>query len=153
ILLLLHNLPWADKLHGFPGEPDVHELTTFLSRDWLHSTQICLMLEVLECDIQHLSSPTYRSPMLRDTYFSQKLLFCYQECRKQMLSPIQLPRWIDAVGADLASGRQKMIGLIVNQNNSHWTAVVVNFVDRHILFADPMGCPIPPELLGALTWW
>ncbi|OBZ75404.1 hypothetical protein A0H81_04594 [Grifola frondosa] len=149
--ILFHHLQWANELHSFEGRPAVRELTTFLSRNWLHSTHLCLMLELLQHDLE--STAAGHGDSVRNTFFSQKLESCYRACCAQTMAPTQLPSWINDVGNKLSSGSQSALGLVFNINNVHWVAVVVDFVNRRILYSDPKGDPPPQNILATLTWW
>lgn len=148
VRMALYRIPWTAQLHGFQGVPKVTELTTFLSRKWLSTTHICLMVELLQHDMQRaLDNTTVIHPVhsIQTPFLSQALLKAHA-VRK-------LPVWLNAFGTRLLEGASLDVGFVANKDDNHWVALVVNFRELSILYADSLGSPIPSLLLDAIRWW
>ncbi|EMD37924.1 hypothetical protein CERSUDRAFT_73706 [Gelatoporia subvermispora B] len=148
---LLLVIPWSSTLSTLPGGVDTYELSTFLSHDWLESSHINLILELIKqrlCD----NHPDAQKHYIANVWFSAILCSSFATAPDNKNVP-PIPSWIDNIGRKLASGDLQTAAFIFNRHNTHWVSVVVDFLHGQILFGDSMKGDLPPEFLHLFTWW
>lgn len=61
--------------------------------------------------------------------------------------------WLRRKGREMAAEQKHYLATIVNINDVHWAALVINFEEHEILFGDSYQNPIPSHLRSIVNWW
>ncbi|KAF9038036.1 hypothetical protein BJ165DRAFT_1352847 [Panaeolus papilionaceus] len=143
-------LPWNSSTprNEYSNTIPVHKLATFLNKDWMTTDQELIMLDMLRSD---MSSEMRDDVAIEDTSFLVLLTVAYKNQDSYALESGY--RWIRERGEALTNGRKSMMATIVNQDNIHWVALVISFVDHQVQYGDSQGNPITPELKCVINWW
>ena len=160
ILDLLSTVPWGYSLPRSLGF-HVIELAKFCTDDWLGAVQMDQMVFVMNNQLQSkdqmildwphtfLMVRTYR--FAHDTYFDTMLA-----------KPTILHRNGAKIEGENPTYTKIGIYFCVNCGGDlpapdtmgdHWVGVVIDIVEKKILYIDPMKHPPPNELIFVLQWW
>ena len=146
---ILPHLPWTGNLTGFTNTIDIHQLSAFLTDEWLTDDHELIMLDILKQDLA--AADCADNVFIKNTAFLTLLTVASQNQHEYNSS--QAYEWIRNRGRDLASGQKRYLATIVNQDNIHWTALLLDFETGAILFGDSYGKSMPPDLQLVLEWW
>jgi hypothetical protein len=146
---ILPHLAWTRNLTGFINSIDIHQLSAFLTDEWLTDDHELMMLDILKQDLATANCAD--NVFIENTAFLTLLTVA---CRNQQeYNSSQAYEWIRTRGRELASGQKRYLATIVNQDNVHWTALLLDFKTGAILFGDSYGKSMPPDLQSVLEWW
>ncbi|KAJ7050612.1 hypothetical protein C8F01DRAFT_1344185 [Mycena amicta] len=141
-------LPWGGSLAGFDERVGLPALARFCTRDWLQTTHINLMLELVDlrgelsaAGLQVLPSEHGRDIMDLyadggEGYDTEK---GYAKLRKQ--------------GQDFGTGLDAKLATVVNINANHWVGLVIDFESKTVLYGDPLRGSAPIDLKRSYNWW
>lgn len=146
---ILPHLPWTGNLTGFTNTIDIHQLSAFMTDEWLTDDHELMMLDILKQDLA--ATNCVDKVFIENTAFLTLLTVASQN--QQEYNSSQAYKWIRNRGKDLASGQKHYLATIVNQDNVHWTALILDFKTEAILFGDSYRKPMPPGLQLVLEWW
>ncbi|EPS92471.1 hypothetical protein FOMPIDRAFT_1056839, partial [Fomitopsis schrenkii] len=143
--LLLTRIPCSGRITAFEGEPDTSELAPFLSREWLSSDSLNMMLEVIRTELVDMN--THAKHTIWSTYWTQTLQGKFSNAvelaaaNNSALPPPSdvLPSWLLEDGQHFTTGDLHSIGLIFNLDGLHWVAAIVDFTSSRILYGDSLG--------------
>jgi hypothetical protein len=140
--------PWTGRLQGFRNTIDLQQLSAYLTREWLTDEHELLMLDVLKSD---LLANNCTNHFIEDPAFTTLLEVAYKNQEDYTTSNGY--QWIRTRGEELASGQKRYLATIVNQHGTHWTAVVIDFVQHEILYGDSYQNTMDSKLRSILDWW
>ncbi len=139
---MLSRLPWTGTLRNASTHISMNQLAIYFTTDWLSDDHELAMLDVLMEDLSRAGcSNEY---LLKNTAFSLLLKSAFGHQSEYHSSPAF--EWLRRRGEDLASGPKKFLVTIVNKENIHWTAVVLDFESEDILYGDSYNNPMPTNL-------
>ena len=148
VLDTLSHIPWTGQLHVFQNSINIHKLWVFFSKEWLSDDHLLVMLDLLREDI---AGELQNQILIENTHFMNILTAAYHECT-QYTSEKSF-RWVRERGQQLAVGEKTHLATIVNQNNVHWVALIIDFTQGQILYGDSTGQPIDKKIANILEWW
>ena len=146
---ILPHLPWTGNLTGFTNTIDIHQLSAFLTDEWLTDDYELMMLDILKQDLAAANCDD--NVFIENTAFLTLLTVACQN--QQEYNSSQAYKWIWNCGRDLVSGQKRYLATIVYQDNIHWTALLLDFKTGVILFGDSYGKSMPPGMQLVLEWW
>jgi Ulp1 family protease catalytic subunit len=153
---LLSTVPWNYSLPRSLGF-HVVELAKFCTDDWMGDVQMDQMVFVINNQLQStnqivldwphtfLMIRTYRYN--RDTYFDKPTVLHTNGAKIEGKNPTHTK--IGIYFSVNCSGDLP----VPNTMGNHWVGVVVDVVEKKILYVDPKKYPPPSELMLVLRWW
>jgi hypothetical protein len=126
----------------------MHHLSVYLSQEWLTDDHELLMLKVLEEDLHEVGRDDC---IIENTTFSLLLGNAFNKHDNYTLDRNFV--WLRRKGRELAAGQKQYLATIININDVHWAALVINFEEHEILFGDSYQNPIPSRLRSIVNWW
>jgi hypothetical protein len=146
----LTYLPWSISLQGpeLDGAIASDVLSAFFTTEWLSDEHEYLMLQLLKKDLQ---DEDQHNIFVENTTFFLMLTAAYND-RENYKSEGHY-RWLWQRGEDLAAGRMSCLATIVNQNDNHWVALIIDYKKRLTLYGDPMESPISSNIWQVVDWW
>ncbi len=151
VLTMLSSLPWSANLSGFSNAESMVTLSRYLSRNWLTDIHENQLLDLLRRKL--LRRTEGLGIELETTYFWRSLKSAFEQNDRegyQERRTFSRPR---GIGELLVEGERQKLGLLVNRNNTHWVAVVVDFTVSEVLVGDSLGDDPDPELVAVINWW
>ena len=145
---VLEKLSWKNQIKGVPADLPPEHLTSYLTRKWLTDEHENQMLHLLQEELT-LQNPE-SSINVTYTYFFQILL---QLHRDGTYNTDESAAWVRRISEELAKGVYDIFATIVNINDNHWVAIVVDFKASKCLYGDSMGGAIDENIENILTWW
>lgn len=145
----LWDIPWSATCPSLVSDSSATSLSTFLSRDWLSSAHVQMMLDVLKDHPNLPPDVTLHGSTLLD-YIQASYVESRDQDKPQGLHA--LPLWLRKTSQTLFMGKGR-IGAPVHVHGNHWVSIVVNFSEHAILYGDPAGHPMPAFLACVLQWW
>ena len=119
----LSNIPRNRSLQGFPGNPSVETLATYMiPNEWLTDEHEAQLLELLKQDLQEM--PQKAGTNIEDVFFMSLICNAYKE-RGDYLN--QRWEWIRETGERYANGTWKEAAMITIISGNHWVPIVINF--------------------------
>jgi Ulp1 family protease catalytic subunit len=106
------------------------------------------MLELL---IEDIPSECHRRAFIESTHFTTLLITAYND--EERYSTERCYGWIRDRGNQLANGSKTYLATIINQNNTHWVALVIDFDKKVIWYGDSTGHPMEKGLKTIIAWW
>ena len=146
------GLPWSGSIQGFVNDIPMHYLSTFVGTGWFSSEHENLMMGLLCRDLMAAGQGTVVEVITETSDFIGKLTHAYQNPGKYG-SGYQPFRWLEKLGQDLATGRQKFLASLMNLDSTHWVAVVIDSEQHLLWYGDSLENPIVLSLKSALKWW
>lgn len=146
----LSTLPWAGKLKGFSNDDPIYTLSTYATHHWLSDAHEDQMLDLLRTEIKFDS--TRRSVIIENLEFSNMLDKAYDE-RGTNYETSRRFEHLRQLGISLGSGTYKQLAYLMNVNNNHWVAAVLDFDESRILYGDSLGSKPRDRLRAVLSWW
>ena len=117
-------------------------------QEWLGDEHLLLMLDLLREDV----SEKYQNRVLiENTHFATLLAAAYNEREKYMTR--RSYGWIRDRGNQLANGNKAYLATIVNQNNTHWVGLIIDFEEKKVWYGDSLGNPMDATLRDIVKWW
>jgi len=143
-------LPWTGDLlrNTYNNSIERSELSAFLTTEWLSDDHELLMLDLVKDD---LAQAGQEHTLVENTAFTLLLAAAYHD--RQNYSTSKHYAWLRQKADLLSSGAKTILATISNKDNSHCVSIVVNSQTRQVLFADPLGNPVPQALRRNLDWW
>ena len=148
---ILPHLPWTGNLTGYTNTINIHQLSAFLTEEWLTNDHELMMLDILKQDLATANYTNSDNVFIENTAFLTLLTVASHN--QQDYNSSKAYKWIRTWGRDLASGQKRYLATIVNQDNVHWTALLLDFKTGTILFGDSYRNSMPPDLQSVLEWW
>ena len=145
---VLTTLPWSGRLKGFELPIDIKNLASLLKNDWLFGELEMGMLEILK---RNLSDDEKNKIFFEDVNFTDLLAVACSNVNEYRTE--QGYKWIQGRGEALASGERQYLVSIVNQDEVHWVAIILDFTRQEILYADSLEHSMQDELKEAVEWW
>lgn len=146
----LSTIRWSGQLHGFPASGPVSELSTYLTRAWLHDVHENQMLHLLAQRLR--LDPAQSGIRIRHTFFLESLRYAFNG--RASYANDQSSRWLQELGSSLSKGDDTSeLATIANVNGNHWITVVLNFKNKKILYGDSLLQPLQRALYNQLQWW
>jgi hypothetical protein len=145
----LTYFPWSTSLRGpeLDGVIASDVLSAFFTTEWLSDEHQYLMLQLLKKDLQEEDQ---HNILVENTTFFLMLTAAYNDRENYNDGHY---RWLRQRGEDLAAGRMSCLATIVNLNNNHWVALIIDYQKRLTLYGDPMESPISSNLQQVVDWW
>ena len=160
ILDLLSTVPWNYSLPRFLGS-HVVELAKFGTDDWLGDVQMDQMVFVINNKLQSTDwvvlDWAHTFLMIRNYWFAHDTY---------LDTILEKPTILHTNGAKIEGNNptHTKIGIYFSVNcggdlpvsgtvGNHWVGVVVDIVEKKILYVDPKKYPPPSELILILQWW
>ena len=106
------------------------------------------MLELLETKVQ---LECWSAVEIGSTWFYEKIKSAYGAPESYTTNTSF--RLYHHIGNNLKTGRQDQCGFLVNLNQNHWVAVVLDFRTREIWYGDSLGQQILETVKRVLAWW
>lgn len=150
VLNTLSHIPWTGQLHVFKNSINIDKLWVFLSKEWLSDDHLLVMLDLLQEDI---ATELQNQIFIENTHFMNILMAAYNEHTKYTSDLERSFRWVRERGQQLAAGEKTHLATIVNKNNVHWVALIIDFTHGQILYGDSVGQPIDKKITDILEWW
>lgn len=144
----LSHLPWTGDLRGYQNIIDTSHLSVYFTQEWLTDEHLLLMLELLEED---LSRKFQEHVFIENTHFATLLTAAYHD--RERYATERSYNWIRNRGEQLANGDKTYLATVVNQDNVHWVALVIDFDKKKIQYGDSAGHPIEPAFRNVIEWW
>lgn len=145
-------IPWAGNVHGFTEAEPVIKLATYLSHDWLATTHGNHQLDLLRWDLARSGTDPQSLCEVVNLSFFQKMMQVYHARNDTPYSAGGGARRLWNVGEELANGIWTMVVGIVNVNDNHWIAVVIDTTQSIIRVGDSLGGE-NTEVRAAIAWW
>ena len=145
----LSKIPWNTKLQGFPGNPSVETLATYMiPNEWLTDEHEAQLLELLKRDLQQM--PQKEGTNIEDVFFVSLICNAYKE-REDYLN--QRWDWIRETGDKYANGTWKEAATITITNGNHWVPIVIDFENASVRHGDSLGGQLSEDKKAAIEWW
>ena len=144
----LSYIPWTGRLQGFSEAIDLQNLSAYLTSEWLTDEHELVMLEVLKQDL--INGGCMPDHLIEDPAFALILELAYANRENYETHAYN---WIRKHGEELASGTKRYLATIVNKDNVHWTAIILDFKEQTILHGDSFGHSIATHLHEVFSWW
>ncbi|KAF8495278.1 hypothetical protein F5888DRAFT_1616082 [Russula emetica] len=145
-------IPWAGDVHGFTEAEPTIKLACYLSRNWLATTHGTHQLDLLRWNLARSGmNPNSLCEVVNLSFF-QKMVQIYHTRDTTPYSAAAGARHLWNVGEELANGIRTMVIGIVNINDNHWIAVVIDATWSTIRYGDSLGGK-NVEVKAAIAWW
>ncbi|KAF6746487.1 hypothetical protein DFP72DRAFT_823076 [Ephemerocybe angulata] len=145
------SLPWTGRILGVFATDTLDTLALFLSDDWLSDNHMHYILENYSREIFD-SNP--RSTIHLEGSFIKLLEKAQAAQRAHSGSVVETEdRWLRNLGEELSSGISDCLGFVINLDNTHWVACVLDFRAAEILYGDSFQQPIRRAHRDVLLWW
>jgi len=143
-------LQWGRDLWGFSsnGTDNLSILTAYTSNTWLKGEHAGQMLDLLKTKVQLERQSTVE---IANTWFYKKIKLGY-EAPESYVTDTSFGLY-HHIGEALEMGRRDQCGFLVNINQTHWVAVVLDFRMREIWYGDSLGLQMPEIVKEVLEWW
>jgi len=150
IFAALSTLRWSDKLRGFMSNAgrDLDKLSYYASNKWLTDEHANQMLDLLRRD---LDRRVLLEIFVGSSWFFAKLRQAFEA--KEMYRTAKTYRQYQNLALDIQAGLTDKVSFLVNLDQNHWVAVVVDIQLHKILYGDPLGMTIPRLVKETLDWW
>lgn len=146
---VLSNLPWSRDIHGFDNSEPLHKLTIYTSREWLATTHLDQMLDLLQQDLLLKGS---RVEIENMTFFL-KLQQAYNCCDTEVYDTSQAFAQPRSVALRLEAGEHNGLGIVMNIGGDHWVTVALDFTNSLIFFSDPFHNEPINKVTSVINWW
>ncbi|KAG2748080.1 hypothetical protein P692DRAFT_20735450 [Suillus brevipes Sb2] len=143
-------ISWSGTLDGFAVAEPVVELAVYATDDWLSDVHENQMLDLLRRRIQR--QPQSQKIEIENIYFYGFLKKAYEVHSSGEYKGRYFARACET-GDAMASGIGSCIGFLVNINENHWVAVVIDFKSSTIFYGDSIYTKPPTGFLAVLHWW
>lgn len=128
--------------------PSSDVLSAFFTTEWLSDDHEYLMLQLLKKDLQ---DEDQHNIFMENTTFFLMLTAAYNNHENYKSDGHY--RWLRQRSEDLTAGRMSCLATIVNQNNNHWVALIIDYQKKLTLYGDPMESPISSNIQQVVDWW
>lgn len=147
----LSKIPWSTYLQGFPGDPSVETLTTYMiSNEWLTDVHKSQLLELLRQDLQRMPQTQKEGTNVEDVFFIILICNAYQD-REHYLD--QRWEWLREKGGKYANGTWKKAATITITGGNHWVKIILDFENASVQYGDSMGGQLAEDMRNAIDWW
>lgn len=148
----LNILPWSENVRGFSNIEPLHKLAIYLSpKAWFSDVHQHQSIDLLRRDLR-LSRTS--GIIVESLSFFGKLKQAFRQRDHEVAYGTQKEwEWVRGVGKALADGKAKTLGLILNVNENHWVAMVIDFEHSRFLYGDPKGWAPNDEVVDVIDWW
>ena len=143
----LSYTPWLENV-PLNEVVSTQKLSTFLMTEWLADEHELLMLDLLKRDLEEEGQGNI---FVENTAFS--LLLKAVKADQQNYPIKKHYQWLREKGEALAGGQKTHLATIVNIDDSHWVAVIINSQNKQIYFGDSFRRTIPNDLKQVFNWW
>ena len=162
-LKILEDTSWDAHLPMCRGSTTLN-LVQFCSTEWLSSQHIDIMCAVMNDKLKQNGTIM---KILADSPYIEKLISVYRYERESYLTA-RSSAFLRQLGENLEISNHTHVGFCTSVNigsdvavlpgpeceyGNHWTAVVIDTLDRRIFYGDSMGYRAPDELIEVLRWW
>ncbi|KAG1768439.1 hypothetical protein EV702DRAFT_1203278 [Suillus placidus] len=151
---LIQDLPihstQSGTLNGFAVVEPVVKLAVYATDDWLFDVHENQMLDLLRRRIQR--QPQSQKIEIENIYFYGFLKKAY-EIHSSGEHEGRYFAHARETGDAMALGLGSCIGFLVNINENHWVAVVIDFESSTIFYGDSIYTKLPTGFLAVLHWW
>ena len=149
---LFLNIPWAGDVHGFTEAEPIMKLACYLSEGWLATTHGNQQLDLLRWNIAHSGIDPQSLCEVVNLNFFQKLVQIYRARDAAPYSATTGARHLWSVGEELANGIRTTVVGLVNVDDNHWVAIVVDATWATIRYGDSLEGD-NAEVKAAVAWW
>lgn len=146
-LALLYDVKVEGKIEGFGDEEKTWRLATFASRDWLASSHINMLLELLKKDLARAGR---HNVVICSSYVYKKILDGYLD--KDNYQKSESHRTARRLGIRLALHKLDLASM-ANIDEEHWVAFVVSPGALTIAYGDSFAFPVNDDFRAVMTWW
>ena len=115
-----------------------------MTEEWLTNDHELMMLDILKQDLVTANCTNSDNVFIENTAFLT--LLTVASCNQQDYNSSKAYEWIRTWGRDLASGQNHYLATIINQDNVHWTVLLLDFKTGTILFGDSYRNSMPLDL-------
>ncbi|KAG1778132.1 hypothetical protein EV702DRAFT_968606 [Suillus placidus] len=143
-------LPWAGNIKGFESEGPIYELARYTTNDWLTDVHESQMLDLLRKKVRQ--TPGGFKIEIENTYFYGFLQKAYKTCQTKEYEEDKYFIHAHEIGHALSSGLRRQVAFLVNINDNHWVAVILDFVHDLILLGDSLD-QNKHVMKDILEWW
>jgi hypothetical protein len=153
VYAVLDRLPWFGSVHGFSQPCNIVDLHQYATSNWLRTVHEDQMLDLLQHDISnHHMAP--KTITIRDTDFVPAILRAFdRRDHQRQRGKNTRPAAFRVIGESLASGNLTQLGTVVNTQQTHWFALVLDFLHHIIWYGDSLGWKVEAKIQVALKWW
>jgi hypothetical protein len=144
-------------VHGFTEAKPITKLANYLSKEWLATAHATHQLDLLQWNIARSGMDPQSFCKVVNPDFFRKMVQIYCTKDATPYGAIAGPRgggtchlW--NVGEELANGIQTTVVGIVNVDDNHWVAVVVDTVRATIQYGDSLEGD-GAEVKAVVEWW
>ncbi|KAF8220355.1 hypothetical protein L208DRAFT_1054374, partial [Tricholoma matsutake] len=145
-------IPWAGDVHRFTEAEPVIKLASNLSQDWLATTHSNHQLNLLQWNVAHSGMDPKSLCEVMNLSFFHKIVQIYRTRNTTPYNAVGGAHHLRNVGEELANGIRTTLVGIVNVNNNHWVAVMVDAARSTIRYGDSLGGN-DTEVKAAIAWW
>lgn len=146
----LSKISRSTCLEGFPGNPSVETLTTYMiPNEWLTNIHEAQLLELLRRDLQQ--TPQKEGTNIEDVFFVTLLCDAYENRGHYLLDWHW--KWLWEKGDTYANGTWKEAATITITGGNHWVAIVLDFENASVRYGDSMGGKLTEDMKTAIEWW
>jgi hypothetical protein len=143
----LAYVPWTGQLQGVHDTIEIHQLSSYFTRDWLTDDHELVMLSMLKDTLATEGDNCY----VENTAFMTLLAAAHD--KKDEYGTERAYGWIRKRGEDLTSCQKRYLATVANQDNSHWVALILDFESQELLYGDSFGHPISADMHTIIDWW
>ena len=146
----LSKISRSTCLEGFPGNPSVETLTTYMiPNEWLTDIHEAQLLELLRRDLQQ--TPQKEGTNIEDVFFVTLLCDAYENRGHYLLD--RHWKWLREKGDTYANGTWKEAATITITGGNHLVAIVLDFENASVRYGDSMGGKLMEDMKTAIEWW
>lgn len=144
----LSHLPWYGSVQGFSKKDNILHLHKFATTKWLSTVHENQMLDLLRFDIsQHCTDSESWAYNIESTEFVPSLITAFDRRYTFQRGPLH------NLAQSLVSGVLKCVGTILNSQDTHWAALVLDFSSHIIWYGDSLGWQMEARTKDAISWW
>ncbi|KAG2055888.1 hypothetical protein BDR06DRAFT_981631 [Suillus hirtellus] len=143
-------ISWSGTLDGFVVVEPVVELAVYATDHWLSDVHENQMLDLLRRRVQH--QPQSQKIEIENIYFYGFLKKAYETHNSGEYEGHYFACACET-GDAMASGLGSCIGFLVNINENHWVAIIIDFESSTIFYGDSIYTKPPTGFLAVLHWW
>ncbi|KAJ6614364.1 hypothetical protein B0H10DRAFT_1950734 [Mycena sp. CBHHK59/15] len=152
---LLGILPWKGKKRGLSDSEPIHTLWRCFGVQWLSSTDIDDVLELLRNRISK-DPDLVGAVRVEAVEFTAKITAAFNARKTLDYHGEKGMRWLRSRGNDVFGHGERRVTIAhlgVHNKQKHWVALAVDGPNRKFLYGDSLGKDIPPVLRQAYKWW
>ncbi|KAF4615755.1 hypothetical protein D9613_012424 [Agrocybe pediades] len=146
---MLGLIGWSEKVQQpLGGGVTTKCLLPYFTKQWLTDEQENQMLHILQKQVAQDIEGSHI--YIAETFFFENVKRAYTAAAKYPTDSAK--GWLRERGQELACS-SGTLATLVNINNNHWVAVVVDFHTSKIRYGDSLGGSVKQDVEEVLLWW